>query len=78
MLIQPLHLLSRAVLVVDKENVIRHLQVVPEITELPDLEAAMQAAKGYCRGGFETRSYKSRPLQNGKGDPAPRRGRLSS
>ncbi len=46
LLIQPLHLLSRAVLVVDKENVVRHLQVVPEITELPDLEAAMQAAKG--------------------------------
>lgn len=46
LLIQPLHLLSRAVLVVDKDNVVRHLQVVPEITELPDLEAAMQAAKG--------------------------------
>ncbi|MCG3113563.1 MAG: thiol peroxidase [Candidatus Manganitrophus sp. SB1] len=46
LLIQPLHLLSRAVLVVDKENIVRHLQVVPEITELPDLEAAMQAAKG--------------------------------
>lgn len=45
LLIQPLHLLSRAVLVVDKENVVRHLQVVPEITSLPDLEAAMRVAK---------------------------------
>jgi thiol peroxidase len=45
LLIQPLHLLSRAVLVVDKGNVVRPLQVVPEITSLPDLEAAMQAAK---------------------------------
>jgi len=45
LLIKPLHLLSRSVLVVDKDNVVRYIQVVPEITELPDLEKAMQVAK---------------------------------
>ncbi len=46
LLIQPLHLLARTVLVVDKDNVIRYMQVVPEITNLPDMQAAMTAAKG--------------------------------
>ncbi len=46
LLIQPLHLLARTVLVVDKDNVIRYMQVVPEITNLPDMQAAMEAAKG--------------------------------
>lgn len=46
LLIQPLHLLARTVLVVDKDNVIRYMQVVPEITNLPDMQAAMKAAKG--------------------------------
>jgi len=46
LLIKPLHLLSRSVLVVDQNNVVRYLQVVPEITELPDLEKAMHVAKG--------------------------------
>jgi thiol peroxidase len=45
LLIQPLHLLARTVLVVDKDNVIRYMQVVPEITNLPDMQAAMKAAK---------------------------------
>ena len=46
LLIQPLHLLARTVLVVDKDNVIRYMQVVPEITSLPDMGAAMKVAKG--------------------------------
>lgn len=46
LLIEPLRLLTRAVLVVDKENVIRYLQVVPEITALPDLEEALRVARG--------------------------------
>ncbi len=46
LLIQPLHLLARTVLVVDKDNVIRYMQVVPEVTNLPDMPAAMKAAKG--------------------------------
>ncbi|MBI3606739.1 MAG: thiol peroxidase [Nitrospirae bacterium] len=46
LLIHPLHLLARTVLVVDKDNVIRYMQVVPEITNLPDMAAAMKVAKG--------------------------------
>src|SRR5262245_34404831 len=45
-LIQPLRLLARAVIVTDKNGVVRYLQVVPEVTELPDMDAAMTAAKG--------------------------------
>jgi len=46
LLIQPLHLLARTVIVTDKDGVVRYMQVVPEITELPDMAAAMTAAKG--------------------------------
>jgi thiol peroxidase len=46
LLIQPLHLLARTVIVTDKDGIVRYLQVVPEITELPDMSAAMAAAKG--------------------------------
>jgi thiol peroxidase len=46
LLIQPLRLLARAVIVTDKDGIVRYLQVVPEVTELPDMQAAMDAAKG--------------------------------
>ena len=45
LLIDPLHLLARAVIVTDKNNIVRYLQVVPEVTELPDMAAAMNAAR---------------------------------
>ena len=45
LLIDPLHLLARAVIVTDKNNVVRYLQVVPEVTQLPDMAAAMAFAK---------------------------------
>jgi thiol peroxidase len=45
LLIDPLHLLARAVIVTDKNDVVRYLQVVPEVTELPDMPAAMKFAK---------------------------------
>ncbi|MBI1398410.1 MAG: thiol peroxidase [Betaproteobacteria bacterium] len=45
LLIKPLGLLARAVIVTDKNNVVRYMQVVPEITALPDMDAAMSAAK---------------------------------
>jgi len=45
LLIDPLHLLARAVIVTDQNNIVRYLQVVPEVTELPDMAAAMNAAK---------------------------------
>lgn len=45
LLIEPLRLLARAVIVTDKDNVVRYIQVVPELTSLPDMAAAMDAAK---------------------------------
>jgi thiol peroxidase len=45
LLIAPLHLLTRTVIVTDKNGVVRYMQIVPEITELPDMDAAMAAAK---------------------------------
>jgi len=45
LMIEPLHLLARAVIVTDKNNVVRYIQVVPEVTQLPDMPAAMNFAK---------------------------------
>lgn len=39
------HLLTRAVLVVDKNNIVRYLQVTPELAQLPDLEEAFKFAR---------------------------------
>ena len=44
-LIKELRLLARAVFVIDKEGKIRYIQVVKEITEEPDYEAALNAVK---------------------------------
>ncbi len=45
LLIEPLALLARAVIVTDKDNIVRYLQVVPELAALPDMQAAMEAAR---------------------------------
>lgn len=45
-LIKELRLLARAVFVLDKNRVIRHAQLVKEITEQPDYATVLQAAKG--------------------------------
>ncbi|MFA5553365.1 MAG: thiol peroxidase [Phycisphaerae bacterium] len=44
-LIKELRLLARAVFVVDKNSVIKYMQLVPEIASEPDYEAAMGALK---------------------------------
>jgi thiol peroxidase len=46
LLIEPLRLLARAVIVTDKDGIVRYVQVVPEVTDLPDMQAAMEVAKG--------------------------------
>jgi thiol peroxidase len=46
LLIEPLGLLARAVIVTDKDNVVRYVQVVPEVTALPDMQEAMRVARG--------------------------------
>ena len=37
-------MLARAVILVDKAGIVRYLQVVPEITHLPDMERAFAEA----------------------------------
>jgi thiol peroxidase len=44
-LIKELRLLGRAVFVVDKKGVIRYIEIVDELTNEPDYEAALNAAK---------------------------------
>jgi len=42
-------LLTRSVIILDKEGRVRYIQVVPEITHLPDLERAFQKAEELAR-----------------------------
>jgi len=44
-LIKELRLLARAVFVVDKEGVVRYVQIVSELTNEPDYEAVLQAVR---------------------------------
>ncbi len=44
-LIKELRLLARAVFVVDRNDVVRYIEIVPEITNHPDYEKAVAAAK---------------------------------
>lgn len=45
LLLKDPHLLSRALLVVDKDNKVRYLQITPELAQLPDLEEAFRFAR---------------------------------
>ncbi|MHC4525633.1 MAG: thiol peroxidase [Planctomycetota bacterium] len=45
LLIKELHLLARAVLVVDASGIVQYYQLVPEVTEEPDYDAAIAAVK---------------------------------
>ena len=44
-LIKELRLLARTVFVVDKEGIIRYIEIVDEVTKEPNYEAALSAAK---------------------------------
>ncbi len=44
--IKELGLLARAVYVLDKEGVVKYIQLVPEVTHEPDYDAVINAAKG--------------------------------
>lgn len=44
-LIEELKLLSRSIFVIDRKNVIRYIQHVPEVTQEPDYEAVLAAAR---------------------------------
>jgi len=45
LLIKELKLLTRAIIIIDAANVIRYSQIVPEVTNEPDYEAVIAAAK---------------------------------
>ncbi len=45
LLVDPIYLLARSVLVVDRQGVVRYLQVVPELSHLPDLATAFAKAE---------------------------------
>jgi thiol peroxidase len=49
LLMDELMLLARSVIIVDKEGKVRYIQVVPEITHLPDMERAFQEAQQLVR-----------------------------
>jgi thiol peroxidase len=42
---EPLRLLARGVVVVDKNNIVKHVEYVSEVTTEPDYEAALKVAK---------------------------------
>lgn len=44
-LIQELRLLTRGVIVVDKNNIVRYVEYVPEVTHEPNYDAAIKVAK---------------------------------
>jgi len=44
LLVDQIYLLARSVLVIDQEGTIRYLQVVPELSHLPDMERAVAEA----------------------------------
>ncbi|MBI5632113.1 MAG: thiol peroxidase [Nitrospirae bacterium] len=45
LLIKELRLLARAIFVLDRSDVVRYVEIVPEITDHPDYEKAVAAAK---------------------------------
>jgi len=49
LLIDDLRLLARSVVLVDKDGIVRYIQVVPEITRLPDMEKGFAAAAALAR-----------------------------
>jgi thiol peroxidase len=49
-LIKDLRILSRAIFVVDKDNVIRHVEYVREVANHPNYESALSVAKSFSGG----------------------------
>ncbi len=45
LLLEGPHVLARAILVVDEQNVIRYLQVTPDLGHMPDMEKAFQVTR---------------------------------
>jgi thioredoxin-dependent peroxiredoxin len=49
LLIEENRLLTRAVIVLDHEGVVRYLEVVPELARLPEMEKAFHSARGLIK-----------------------------
>jgi len=49
-LIKELRLLARSVFIIDNKDVIRYLEIVPEVTSHPDYDRALEALKGLTGG----------------------------
>ena len=43
--VEELRLLTRGIIILDKNNIIKHIEYVPEITEHPDYEKALEIVK---------------------------------
>jgi thiol peroxidase len=69
LLIKELNLLARAVLIVDKGNVLRSLQIVPELTHAPDYQAAMESLQEALGGLRPAAQTPSRCMPCEKGTP---------
>ena len=50
LLIEGLQLLARAVLIIDKDDIVRHVQVVPDLTVPPDYDGALKALESVIKG----------------------------
>jgi thioredoxin-dependent peroxiredoxin len=48
-LVKELRLLARSIFVIDASDVVRYIQIVPEMTKQPDYDKALDAAKGLVR-----------------------------
>lgn len=46
---EDLMLLARSVILMDKEGKVPYIQVIPEITHLPDMEAAFKEAESLAK-----------------------------
>jgi len=51
LLTEGLMLLARSVILVDKQGIVRYIQVVPEMTHLPDMEKAFEKATELAKEG---------------------------
>ena len=51
LLLEGPHLLTRAIMVVDRNNIIQFLQISPDLGHLPDMESAFEKARTLLHGG---------------------------
>ncbi|HET8721003.1 MAG TPA: thiol peroxidase [Nitrospira sp.] len=58
LLLKDPHILARAVMVVDAGNTVRHLQITPDLGQLPDMDDAFQVARKLVTTSGETLSRK--------------------